>query len=92
MKYVSIFLTTFQKWSSSQALFVMSFGILAYIIFAPFSGWLSDKFGGKVVMLTGALTTFFGIYPFLFLLTSETSILSVIIGQLALVIQEKPED
>jgi MHS family proline/betaine transporter-like MFS transporter len=86
MSYVSIFLTTFQKWPSAQALFIMSFGILSYIFLAPFSGWLADKFGAKIVMISGAIATLLGIYPSMFLLTSETSILSVIIGQLALVI------
>ena len=85
MTYVSVFLTVFQKWSPSEALFVMSFGILSYIILAPLSGWMSDKFGGKVVMATGAIVTFFGIYPFLSLLTSA-SILSVVSAQLLLVI------
>ncbi len=86
MSYVSVFLTVFQGWSPSEALFVMSFGILSYIVLAPLSGWMSDKYGGKIVMILGCIATLLGIYPFLFLVTSETSILAVIIGQLALVI------
>lgn len=85
MTYVSVFLTVFQKWSPSEALSVMSFGILAYILLAPISGWMSDKFGGRAIMITGAIATFFGIYPLLSLLTSA-SVTSVIVGQLALVI------
>jgi len=84
MTYVSIFLTVFQKWTPSEALSVMSFGILAYIILAPLGGWISDKFGGKNVMIMGALATLLGIYPFLSLLSSN-SIVSVIIAQLILV-------
>ena len=85
MTYVSVFLTVFQKWSPSEALSVMSFGILLYIFLAPLSGWMSDRFGGKVVMLTGAIVTFLGIYPLLSLLTS-TNIIFVISAQLTLVI------
>ncbi|HUX79957.1 MAG TPA: MFS transporter [Alphaproteobacteria bacterium] len=85
MKYVNVFLTTFQKWSSSEALIVTSFGILSYIILAPFSGWMSDKFGGKVVMGTGAIVTLLGIYPFLSLLTSESTFF-VVSAQFSLVI------
>ncbi len=85
MKYVNVFLTTFQKWSSSEALFVTSLGILSYILLAPLSGWMSDKFGGKIVMTTGAVATLLGIYPVFSLLTSA-SIVSVISAQFALVI------
>ena len=85
MTYVSVFLTVFQKWSPSEALSVMSFGILLYIFLAPLSGWMSDRFGGKVVMLTGAIVTFLGIYPLLSLLTS-TNIIFVVSAQLTLVI------
>lgn len=86
MKYVSVYLTTFQKWPTSDALFVTSFGILSYIILAPVSGWLSDKFGGKTVMATGAIATLCGIYPFLSLLTSEMGTVAVIGAQFSLVI------
>ncbi|OJW52563.1 MAG: hypothetical protein BGO67_06405 [Alphaproteobacteria bacterium 41-28] len=85
MKYVSVYLTTFQKWPPSEALIVMSFGIFTYIILAPISGWMSDRFGGKVVMATGAIATFLGVYPLLFLLTSKTSVISVVFAQIALV-------
>jgi len=85
MSYVSIYLTVFQKWSPSQALLVMSFGILSYILLAPLSGWMSDKFGGRIVMATGAIATFLGVHPFLSLLTSETSLVSIMVGQFALV-------
>ncbi|MBA3814393.1 MAG: MFS transporter [Alphaproteobacteria bacterium] len=84
MKYVSVYLTTFQKWPPSEALFVMSFGIFGYITLAPLTGWISDKVGGKVVMATGAIATLLGIYPFLSLLSSESTI-AVIAAQLVLV-------
>jgi len=84
MSYVSVYLTVFQKWAPSSALFVMSLGILCYILLAPFFGWLSDKIGGAKVMGSGALATFLCIYPFLALLTSETSIIPVISAQLLL--------
>ncbi len=85
MKYVNVFLTTFQKWSPSEALSLTSIGILTYIILAPLSGWLSDKFGGKIIMTTAAIATLLGIYSCLSLLTSP-SILSVVIAQFSLVI------
>lgn len=84
MSYVSIFLTKFQMWQPSSALFVMSLGILCYILLAPFTGWLSDKIGVKKVMVSGALVTLLCIYPFLVLLTSTTSIIHVIAAQLLL--------
>jgi MHS family proline/betaine transporter-like MFS transporter len=86
MSYVSVFLTTFQKWPPSEALFVLSFGILSYILLAPLSGWMSDRFGGRAVMISGAVATLLGIYPALFLLTSEAGIVAVVSAQLILVI------
>lgn len=83
MTYVSIFLTVFQKWSPSEALSIMSFGILSYIALAPLSGGLSDKFGGKKVMITGAIATLLGIYPFLSLLASK-SIFAVMVAEFIL--------
>jgi MHS family proline/betaine transporter-like MFS transporter len=85
-KYVSVFLITFQSWPASEALFVMSFGNLIYILLAPFSGWLSDKFGGRIIMLSGALATLASIYPVLFLLTSESGIVAVVSAQMLLAI------
>lgn len=85
MKYVSVYLTVFQKWTPSEALFVMSFGIISYILLTPLSGWLSDKFGEKVIMATGAAATFLGIYSLLSLLTSP-SLVSVIFAQFSLVL------
>ncbi|MBP6952153.1 MAG: MFS transporter [Alphaproteobacteria bacterium] len=86
MKYVSVFLTTFQKWQPSEALFVTSFGILCYILLAPLSGWVSDKFGGRIVMATGAIVTLLAIYPLLSLLASEINVISVVSAQFVLVV------
>ncbi|MBP9692790.1 MAG: MFS transporter [Alphaproteobacteria bacterium] len=86
MKYVSVFLTVFQEWTPSEALSVMSFGIFAYIVLAPLSGWMSDRFGGRAVMISGAVATLLGIYPALFLLTSEAGIVTIVSAQLILVI------
>jgi MFS transporter, MHS family, proline/betaine transporter len=85
MTYVSVFLIVFQKWDPSEALLVVSFGILSYIILAPLGGWMSDKFGGKIVMTSGAVATLVGIYPFLSLLTSGNTI-GVVSAQFILVV------
>lgn len=85
MSYVSVFLISFQNWPPAKALFVMSFGILSYIILAPLSGWLADQWGGKKIMITGCIVTLIGIYPSLSLLTSANIIL-VISAQFVLVI------
>ena len=85
MAYVSIFLTSFKKWQPSEALFVMSFGILSYIFLAPLSGWLSDKYGGRNVMVSGTIATLLGVFPCLSLLTS-TDVASIILAQFGLVV------
>jgi MFS transporter, MHS family, proline/betaine transporter len=85
LTYVSVFLTVFQEWPPSKALFLMSFCNLSYILLVPLNGWMSDKFGGKIVMTTGAIATLLGIYPFLSLLTSESTV-SVVCAQFILVI------
>lgn len=85
MTYVSVFLTVFQKWAPSEALSVTSFGIISYIMLAPLSGWLSDKLGGKTVMISGAIATLLGVYPFLSLMASE-NVMAVIAAQFILVV------
>lgn len=82
--YVSIFLTSYQKWPLSQSLLIMSIGMLVYIAFSPLSGFLSDKYGEKKVMLTGATATLIAAYPCFTLLTQGGSVIKVMTAQAAL--------
>jgi MHS family proline/betaine transporter-like MFS transporter len=84
--YISIFLATFQNWQLSQALSVMTGGIILYIFLAPISGALADRFGERKVMMAGAIGTIFVIYPIFLLLTRTISLQNIIIAQLALTI------
>lgn len=84
--YVSIYLTTYQNWPLSKSLLVMSLGMVVYIIFAPLSGWLSDKYGEKKVVIPAVLMTIISAYPCFILLTQSHSLISVIVAQIGLAI------
>jgi MHS family proline/betaine transporter-like MFS transporter len=84
--YVSIYLTTYHNWPLSKALFVMSLGMVVYILFAPLSGLLSDKYGEKKVMISAAVITILSAYPCFVLLTQSQSLTSVVLAQMGLAI------
>jgi MHS family proline/betaine transporter-like MFS transporter len=82
--YISLYLVTFKQWDKHLALAITSIGMIVYMIFAPFFGYLSDKYGGKIIMITGALTTILFIYPCFYALSYANSFMAVLFVQLLL--------
>lgn len=80
LTYISVFLSTFKHWPLTQALGVVSFGLVLYVSLVPLVGRIADYFGARTTMITGALATIIGIYPIFFLLTWATSLPGILVG------------
>ena len=84
--YISIFLTTFQKWPLSESLWVMNWGTLCYILLAPLVGHMADRWGDRLILKIGVLATILGSYPALYLITHSQSFGIILTGQLLLAV------
>jgi len=84
MRYSGIFLTTFLGWSLSDSLIVVMFGTVSYILLSPLGGLMSDHFGERKVMLTGALATLLGVYPVMLLLSKAQTFLIALLAEFLL--------
>lgn len=86
LSYISIFLTTVKQWPITQALAVVSSGLVLYITIVPIVGRLADYFGTRITILTGAIGTILGIFPAIYLLTWSTSVTGILAGVYLLII------
>jgi len=84
--YISVFLTTFQKWPLSESLWVMNLGTLCYILLAPLVGHMADRWGEQSIMRIGILTTILGSWPALYMITHSQRFGVVLTGQLLLAV------
>jgi MHS family proline/betaine transporter-like MFS transporter len=75
LSYVSVFLTVFKGWPLYQALSVMSFAKVLYVILNPVVGKIADHFGERIMMVSGAIATLVCIYPVVVLLNNSHTIM-----------------
>lgn len=84
--YISVFLTTFQKWPLSESLWVMNLGTLCYILLAPLVGHLTDRWGERLILKIGIFSTIIGSWPALYMITHGQSFIIILTGQLLLAV------
>lgn len=82
--YINLYLITFKNWDKHIALTITSLGMIVYMILAPVSGHYSDKYGGKKIMITGALLTILLIYPCFYALSSLEDFFTILCVQILL--------
>lgn len=75
LSYISVFLTVFKGWPLYQALSVMSFAKVFYVVLNPIVGKISDHVGERIMMVTGAVATLVLIYPLIVLLNNSHTIM-----------------
>lgn len=84
--YISVFLTTFQKWPLSESLWVMNLGTLCYIFLAPLVGHMADRWGEQIILRIGIVTTILGSWPALYMITHHQHFGMVLTGQVLLAV------
>lgn len=64
MVFMPTYLRTFYHYHLHQALAINLVALVWFLLWIPLSGWLSDRYGRRIIMSVGALGLMLGILPY----------------------------
>lgn len=85
MSYPHLFLSSMKGWTLSEGLSIVSIGRLWYIFCLPMVGLVTDRLGGKRVLLFATIVIFTLIWPIFWLLCNAETYWGVLLADFAMV-------